>query len=110
MPEAYDTTIEIYSSETALGTSAAWNSSIFSVQGMSTIRAMVFSDVVLTLQIQQSMNGVNWDVIDELDVLANKGAGILVGVVGTSVRARFLNAAQANQTVFRALVFAQKGD
>lgn len=61
---------------------------------------MVFADQAGTLFIEQSMDGVNWDISTSYSVVANDGKGFKEDVFGPYVRVRFLNGATP-QTAFR---------
>ena len=92
------------STTTPLGASGSYTSPSFNTAGFSRITGGVFTDQAGTLQVQQSPDGTNWDVISTLSVSANAGQGFEVAVVYPYGRIVYNNGASA-QTVFRLYSF-----
>ena len=61
---------------------------------------MVFSDQSGTLNIEQSMDGTNWDVNTSYPITGGAGKGFSEPIVAPHVRIRYTNGATP-QTVFR---------
>jgi hypothetical protein len=95
------------STTTALGASGTYTSSSVSTQGFSRITGSVFADQPGTLNVQQSPDGTNWDVVSSFSVSANAGTGFSVELVCSYVRLNYVNGATA-QTVFRLYSFLRR--
>jgi len=95
------------STTTPLGASGTYISSSFNTTGFSRITGGVFTDQAGTLQVQQSPDGTNWDVVSSFSVSANAGTGFSVELVCPYVRLYYVNGATA-QTVFRLYSFLRR--
>lgn len=73
----------------------------------SRITGSVKADQNGTLIIEQSPDGVNWDVQDTFTITANNGIGFSVEVVCPYVRVRYINGS-TDQTEFRLYVFLRR--
>jgi hypothetical protein len=73
-----------------------------------TIVGTVFADKAGVLHIEQSSDGVNVDVDEELEVPANDGKGFRENRMGSFWRIRFVNGAAA-QTAFRLAASTLRG-
>jgi hypothetical protein len=60
----------------------------------------VYSDKDGTLYVEQSSDGLSWDVIDSFTVTGGSGLGFSAEKVAEHARVRYVNAA-VDQTVFR---------
>ena len=91
------------STTTALGIGAVYIGTPFSTNGYAKIVGSAYSDqasAVDGLEIQQSQDGVNWDVISAFTVSAGVGLAFSVEIVAPHARLRYTNGGTA-QTVFR---------
>lgn len=91
------------SSAVALAANAAFTGTSEDVTEFADVRVSVFADQSSAtdgLQLQQSSNGTNWDVIDSYAVPLNSGKTFSVGVSAKFFRVVYTNGATAN-TVFR---------
>jgi hypothetical protein len=61
---------------------------------------MVFADQAGNIYIEQSMDGINWDLSTTYAVAANDGKGFKEELFGPYVRVRYVNGATP-QTAFR---------
>jgi hypothetical protein len=95
------------STTTPLGASGSYTSPSFNTAGFSRITGGVFTDQAGNLQVQQSPDGTNWDVISTFSVSANTGQGFEVAVVYPYGRVVYNNGATA-QTVFRLYSFLRR--
>lgn len=64
------------------------------------ISGMVFASHPGTLYVEQSSDGVNYDISTDYDVPANDGKGFSEPLYGSYVRLRYVNGG-TNQTAFR---------
>lgn len=99
------------SSAVALGIGGVFTGAAEDVTEYADIRVFVFADqasAVDGLQIQQSSNGTNWDVIDLYNIPAATGKVFSVGVSAKFLRLAYTNGAAA-QTAFRLQVKLHKG-
>jgi len=92
---------------TALAASGSYTSSSIITNGHSRITGSVFADQAGTLNVQQSSDGTNWDVVSSFSVLASAGTGFSVELVCPYVRLNYVNGATA-QTVFRLYSFFRR--
>ena len=91
------------SSVAALGISATFTGTAEDVTEYLDARVYVFADQASAtdgLQLQQSSNGTNWDVIDSYTIPANTGKTFSVAITAKFFRLVYINGATAN-TVFR---------
>jgi len=91
----------------ALVANGTYTSSTVTTNGFSRITGSVFADQPGTLNVQQSPNGTNWDVVSSFSVSANTGLGFSVELVCPYVRINYVNGATA-QTVFRLYSFLRR--
>jgi hypothetical protein len=71
------------------------------VTGISGIRVSLKTDQPCTVQVQQSPDNSNWDVIDTYSTLPNVGAGWTVQAISSYFRVVVLNTGTAATTYFR---------
>ncbi len=93
----------VNSSAVALGIGALFTGSSEDVTEQADVRVSVFTDqasAVDGLQLQQSSNGTNWDIVDSYTVPANAGKTFSVGVSAKFFRVVYTNGGVA-QTLFR---------
>ena len=64
------------------------------------IVGLVYADVGGTIYIEQSGDGLSWDVIDSYSVTGGSGMGFTIQKVAQHARVRYVNGA-ADQRVFR---------
>jgi len=92
---------------TPLGSDASYTSAAFETDGYSKIIGVCFADKASAtdgLEIQQSEDGTNFDLVSKFTVAANVGLGFSVEVVGTHDRVKMTNSSVA-QTVLRFYTF-----
>ena len=87
---------------TALGASASFTSGSddLNYRGHRTVVAHAFADQAGTLYIEQSPNGTNWDLVENVALSANVGVALVTVVESRYIRFRYVNGATA-QTIFR---------
>ena len=68
------------------------------------ICGLAYSDKAGTLYIEQSGDGLSWDVSDQVEVAANTGVKFSVEKVAQHARVRYENGLDA-QTIFRLYVY-----
>ena len=68
------------------------------------ICGLVYADVSGTIYIEQSGDGLSWDVIDSYSVTGGSGLGFTFQKVAQHARVRYANGA-ADQRVFRLYVY-----
>ena len=95
------------STTSALAASGSYTSSSVSTAGFSRITGSTFADQAGTLNVQQSPDGTNWDIVSSFSVSANTGTGFSVELVCPYVRLYYVNGATA-QTVFRLYSFLRR--
>jgi hypothetical protein len=89
------------STTTALGANASYTSAAVSVGALDQLVGGVYSDQSGTLEIQQSPDGQNWDVVSSIAYTGGTNTGgFEVDVVEPFARIVYVNGATA-QTVFR---------
>lgn len=86
-----------------------WVSQVGLRERHDTLAGSVFADKAGTVFIEQSSDGVNWDISEELSVEASKGKVINVSLLLPYWRVRAKNTTDENQTVFRISVTTQAG-
>lgn len=74
------------------------------------ISGMVFADQAGTVYIEQSADGVNWDISTSYPVTANNGKGFNEPLYGPYVRIRYVNGATAQGTFRLYSRFTSAGD
>ena len=65
---------------------------------------LVYSDKSGTIYIEQSGDGLSWDVIETISITGGSGKGFTIEKVAHHVRVRYVNGA-ADQAVFRLYVY-----
>ena len=98
------------SSAAALGISGVFTGTSEDATEYADIRVSVFSDQASAtdgLQIQQSSNGTNWDIIDSYSIPASTGKNFSIGVSSKFFRIVYTNGGVA-QTAFRLQAKLQK--
>jgi hypothetical protein len=65
------------------------------------VAGMIFSDQAVTLYIEQSADGTNWDVSTDYSISANDGKGFSEEVLAAYVRIRVENDSGSDTTAFR---------
>jgi hypothetical protein len=71
------------SSTTNLSAGASFTGTSVNVLNVSTVRVSCSSDTVLSVKVQQSSDGSNWDIEDSWLVYPNVGAGRSVQVIAS---------------------------
>ena len=87
---------------TALAANASFTSSAVDRRYRThrTVVAHAFADQAGTLYIEQSPNGTNWDLVENVALSANAGVALVTVVESRYIRFRYVNGATA-QTIFR---------
>lgn len=85
----------------------AYTGAAFPVAGWGRIVGSVYSDQAGTLYIEQSPDGVNWDVVVSINYAAGTTPGFSVEVLAPEARLRYVNGATA-QTVFRLYAYRRR--
>jgi len=80
-------------------TAAPYDSGTQVTEKADNVTGIVFSDTAGNLNIDQSLNGTNWDVTDTIAVAAGIGQKVNIGLLAPYWRARY--APTANPAVFR---------
>lgn len=88
------------SSTSPLVAGASWDTGPLEAGLADRITGSVFSDQVGTIYIEQTPDGVNWDISTNYAVAVNSGIGFSQEILLPKVRVRFVNGA-TNQGVFR---------
>jgi hypothetical protein len=96
--ELHDYTLE------PLKANAAWVSKADSSLETGRIVGLVFSNVSGTIYVEQSGDGLSWDVTDSFSVTGGSGLGFTVEKIAEHARVRYVNGA-ADQAVFRLYVY-----
>lgn len=95
---------------TVLGANEVYTSPVINADRADNIVGIVFSDVAGTLAIQQSADGVNWDLTEDVVVAGAAGVGFSKPIYGSRIRLRYTNGAGA-QAAFRLHArFSSAGD
>lgn len=95
------TTSTLNATTTPLGISGVYTGTGESTLSVNAIQVNVFTNknsAVNGLQIQQSMDNTNWDIIDSFTVLANVGQGITVQATAEFYRIVYTNGTSAQAT------------
>lgn len=92
---------------TPLAAGATWTSTSINVQGFGRITGSCYSDQPGTLYVEQSPDGVNWDVQSTFSYSTGSLLGFSVEVVCPYARIRYVNGA-TSQSVFRLYVFLRR--
>lgn len=92
---------------TPLIADASYDSASFNLIGFSIITGGVFSDQSGSLEVQQSPDGTNWDVLSTFAVTGGTGQGFSVEIVYPFGRIVYTNGATA-QTIFRLYSFLKR--
>lgn len=93
----------LISTTTPLAANGTFDSTVQSLSRAVAITGSVFADEPGTVEIQQSGDGVNWDVTTSYTVQANTGVAINVDVVSQFFQVIYTNGS-TDQTVFRLYV------
>lgn len=94
------------STTTALTANASYTSDAFDITYAAHIVGYVFADVGGDLYIEQSPDGSNWDIVETINVVPNKGMVFRVECVTTNARVRYVNG-NTDQTVFRLYAYTE---
>lgn len=95
------------STTTTLGPNGTYTSQAVATAGFARITGSVFANAPGTLNVQQSPDGTNWDVVSTFSVSANTGLGFSVELVCLNVRLDYINGS-SSQTVFRLYSFLRR--
>jgi hypothetical protein len=93
MPRVASTTVPLPANQT-------WDSTPLQPGLADSITGSVFADQPGTLLIEQSGDGVNWDISTSYSVAANDGKGFAENILLPNVRVRYTNGG-TNQGTFR---------
>lgn len=96
----------IISNTTPLAANAAWTSPVQNILRATEITGSVYADQPGTLQVQQSGDGTNWDLITTYDVPVDTGVSIQLEALEQSLRVIYTNGGIA-QTAFRLYINAK---
>jgi hypothetical protein len=83
-----------------LGNAGVWTSPARPTDTADNIVGLVFSDQTGTLNIEQSADGTNYDLVETVAVTGGTGTSFSKPLYGSTVRLRYVNGATP-QTVFR---------
>jgi hypothetical protein len=100
--EALDSTIA------NINNGASYTGSMKNVQLFSKIVGTIFADRNLTLYVDFSSDGTNFDYSNSTSVTASTGATFSVEVCAPWVRLRITNASGGNTTILRAYMWARE--
>lgn len=89
-----------FGSTTNLGDTDEWSSGPQLTDGADKVVGIVFADVDGTIHIEQSADGVNWDVDNEVAVTGDTGITFSQELFAPYVQIRFVNGA-SDQAEFR---------
>jgi len=93
-----------------LDANEVWTSNTLSADRADNITGLVFADPGGTLYVEQSADGTNWDLSEDVAVAAGDGQGFSKAIVAPFIRLRYVNGG-TNQTAFRiAARFSSAGD
>jgi hypothetical protein len=79
----------------------SWTSDVGFTERQDTVAGMVYSDKSGQLHIQQSADGVNWDIDTTYSVTAADGKGFSESLLAPYWRIVFTNDSGSDQTTFR---------
>lgn len=96
------------SSNTPLTKNSTWTSNTGLRERHDTVQGIAFSDQGGTLLVDQSSDGVNWDVSDSFTITGGTGKEFLVQLYGPYWRLRYTNGG-TDQTAFRISATTQAG-
>lgn len=88
-------------STTNLAAGAAFTGTVESTLGTAGIRIAVMADQPILVQLQQSLNGTDWDISDNQTFMANEGDGRIFQAVANYYRVVATNLGGATTTYFR---------
>jgi hypothetical protein len=83
-----------------LAANATYTSNVMVADRADNISGMVFADQAGTIFVEQSADGVNWDISTDYPIPANDGKGFSEPLYGPYVRIRYVNGGTA-QGAFR---------
>ena len=89
---------------TALKANETWISKSESSLETGRVVGLIYADVSGTIYIEQSGDGLSWDVIDSYSVTGGSGLGFTIQKVAQHARVRYVNGV-ADQTVLRLYVY-----
>lgn len=95
-------------STTPLAKEAVWTSQVGMRERHDSLSGTISADKGGTLYIEQSSDGVNWDVSTSYEITANDGKGFIEQLVAPYWRLRYVNGSEAQGT-FRVSVTTQAG-
>jgi len=87
-----------------LGANETFTSDVFNGSGYARVVGTVFADVEGTLYVEQSPDGTNWDVVEDITVGAGEKKGYTIEIVAPYIRVRYVNGPNP-QTQFRLYAF-----
>ena len=88
----------------ALKAGETWTSKSESSLETGRVVGLVYADVSGTIYIEQSGDGLSWDVTDSFGVAGGSGLGFTIQKVAQHVRVRYVNGG-TDQAVFRLYVY-----
>jgi len=105
------TTRTLADSTTAnINTGSSYTGSSFSTSKYNKITGILFADQDLTLSIEQSVDGSNWDEVTDITYTASStDGGYSVEIVGLYARMKISNASGSNTTTLRAYCWLSTG-
>lgn len=86
--------------EDPLAADAIWTSKVNNTNLADRITGVIFSDQIGVLKVEQSGNGTDWDLAEDINITASAGAKFSVELVAPYVRLQYTNGTTA-QTAFR---------
>lgn len=93
-----------------LGANGVYTSPVINTDRADNIVGIVFSNVAGTLAIQQSADGVNWDLSEDVAVAGGAGVGFSKPIYGSQIRLRYTNGAGAQGSFRLHARFSSAGD
>jgi len=108
-PQKREQKVVIASTTTPLGAAGVYTSGAFDALNYGRVTLLVLSNVASAadgVEIQQSIDGTNWDYSTQNSALAGVGRAVTVELVARWVRIRYTNGAAA-QTTFRLAALAR---
>ena len=99
--DVYDIVSSNNSSTTNLSAGATFTGSADDVANMATIIVSLFANQTCTLIVDQSSNGINWDISDTYALAASSGESFSIAAVASYARIRVTNTSGSATTAFR---------
>ena len=90
-----------------LANAATYTSNGFRIEGWDKVSGLCFSDQAGTLNIDQSIDGTNWDYTTSSAVTASTGLAFEIDLYAEWVRIRFTNSGGSTQTAFRLATYVK---